>query len=195
MWKVLIADGDVASSDSLREALSMNDCQVEVVSEGKEVLRQAARKEVDVVIIEVNLPDMPAWDLVPRLRQIDRDVPIIAVTADDSWETSRRVRLEGGPIFFYGLKPLDVIEIQQVVLSAVRWKQKRRAGRGYPGPGGTPEDKSKEQVQRQLVGRHRRIGKPEASKAERKQAKLELHRAVMECEDEPAPSVAQSPGG
>jgi len=72
----------------------------------------------------VHLADMPAWILIPKVHQLDPDIPIIAVTADDSWETSRRVRVEGGPVFFYGLKPLNLREMQKVVGCAMDWRKK-----------------------------------------------------------------------
>ena len=124
MSKVLIADRDRESRDLLAQALSMNDCQVELVTQGEEVLRRISRGETDVVIAEVHLADMPAWILIPKVHQLDPDIPIIAVTADDSWETSRRVRVEGGPVFFYGLKPLNLREMQKVVGCAMDWRKK-----------------------------------------------------------------------
>lgn len=132
MPRVLIADSDPASQVLLAQALVADNCQTELVTQGKEVLRRIGQEEVDAIITEVHLPDMPAWQLIPQVRQVDPDLPIIAVTADDSWETSRQVRVEGGPVFFYGLKPLDLQEMRRVVDCALRWRQKRRHGRPLP---------------------------------------------------------------
>ena len=124
MSKVLIADGDRASQELLVPLLSKDNYQIELVTRGEEVLQQISAGGVDVVITEVHLPDVPAWDLIPRIHQLDSGILIIAITADDSWETSRRVRIEGGPVFFYGLKPLNLWEMHQVVRSAMNWRQK-----------------------------------------------------------------------
>jgi len=126
MYRVVIADGDRASRDLLAQALSIDDCQIEMVSRGKDVLRHLTKGQVDILITEVHLADMPAWNLIPQVHQIDRDLPVITMTADDTLETSRRVRLEGGPVFFYGLKPLNLREMREVVRGVVRWQQKRR---------------------------------------------------------------------
>lgn len=127
---MLIADGDRQVQDLLRHALSQEDYQLEFVAGGEEVLRRISAEEIDVIIVEVHLADVPAWHLIPRLHRIDQDLPIITITADDSWETSRRVRVECGPVFFYGLKPLDEREMQKVVGCAVNWRGKQQ------GPGG-----------------------------------------------------------
>ena len=126
MGNVLIADGDRASRDLLVQALSSMDCQVEFVPGGEEVFWRVSSGAVDVLMVEVHLSDLPAWHLVPRVHQLDPDLPVIAMTADDSWETSKRVRIEGGPVFFYALKPLHLPEIRAVVCSAIQWRQKHR---------------------------------------------------------------------
>ena len=130
MYRVLIADGDRQSRELLMEALSGDDCRIEGVASGAEALQRVVQGDVDVLIAEVHLPDMPAWTLFSRLHRDNPGIPTIAVTADDSWETSRRVRTEGGPVFFYGLKPLNLREMQQVVRSAAQWRQKRCNGEG-----------------------------------------------------------------
>ena len=126
MYRVVIADGDRASRDLLAQALSIDECHIERVSRGEDVLRYLTKGQVDILITEVHLPDMPAWKLIPQVHQIDRELPVITMTADDTWETSTRVRGEGGPIFFYGLKPLDLREMQEVVHSVACWRQQRR---------------------------------------------------------------------
>lgn len=125
MHRVLIADEDRVSADRLARALSPEDYQIERVTQGKDVLRRLTAGEIDILIVEVHLPDMPAWDLIPNVRQLDPNFPIIAITADDSWETSRRVRITGGPVFFYGLKPLNLREMQKVVRCAAQWRQRQ----------------------------------------------------------------------
>ena len=57
---------------------------------------------------------------------------MIAVTADDSWETSKRMRMGGEPILFYALKPLDLRQMQSVVQWVVGWSR-RRQQRNKPG--------------------------------------------------------------
>lgn len=132
MQRVLIADADCTSADLLAQALSTEGYPIKRVTQGREVLKRIAARAVDILITEVHLPDLAAWDLIPQVRQLAPAVPIIAVTADESWETSRRVRIESGPVFFYGLKPLDLREMREVVRCAAAQRQRRhgRSGSG-----------------------------------------------------------------
>lgn len=125
MYRVLIADGDQAARDLLTQALSVDDCQIDAVSLGGDALRHITEAVVDILITEVHLPDMPAWDLIPAVHRFDPDISVITVTADDTWETSRKVRMAGGQNYFYGVKPLNLREMQEVVHSVARWRQER----------------------------------------------------------------------
>jgi len=124
MYRVLIADGDETCRGLLMQALSVDEYQIAVVSSGKDALECISRKGTDVLIMEVHLPDMEGWSLIPEVRRINGDIPVIAVTADDAWETSRRIRIENGPIFFYEVKPLNMREMQEVVRKAVQRVQR-----------------------------------------------------------------------
>ena len=124
MYTVLIADVDGERRDRLAQALSLDRCQIELVSTAEGMLREISRRDVDVIVTEVHLSDASAWDFLPKVHEIEPHVPVIAVTSDDSWETSRRVRVEGASVFFYGLKPLNLWELRRVVQRAgvQRWK-------------------------------------------------------------------------
>ena len=132
MYRLLIADDDRAACDLLVGALSTSECHIEVVSRGRDVLRRAGEGKVDILIAEVHLADLPAWELSPEVHRIDAEISVITVTADKTWATAKRVRGQGEPVFFYGLKPLNVSEMQEVVQGVVEW----RRGRLSPGDAG-----------------------------------------------------------
>jgi len=123
MNRIVVVDGDEEVRDELVRLLS--DYQVEGFSQGKDALLRIATGDVDVLIVEVHLPDMPAWELIPKVHQRDPDILLITITDDNSWETSRKVRLAGS-ILYYGTKPLKVWEIRRVVDAALQWKEKDR---------------------------------------------------------------------
>ena len=130
MDRALIADADQEARTLLSEVLSQADCRAEFVTRGEEVLCRVSAEDFHLLIAEVHLPDMEAWELIPRVRRLAPDLPIIATTADVTWETSRRVRMEGGPIFFYAPKPLDLREMQEVVACVRRWRRRQGSNRG-----------------------------------------------------------------
>ncbi len=128
MCRVLVADEEGKSRDLLVQALSMDGHQTSVTASAGEALTRVAEGQVDVLIAEVHLQDRPGWALLPDVHRLDPSIPVIAVSTDDSWETSKRVRTEAGPVFYYGLKPLDLKEIREVTQAAAEWKRQRSMG-------------------------------------------------------------------
>ncbi|MEW6750092.1 MAG: response regulator [Candidatus Latescibacterota bacterium] len=134
MGRVLVVDPDPVQRRALARGLAValeGQHRIEEEEDGRGAVARVSAGGVDVLVTEVHLPDVPGWVLLRRLHELDPELPVIAVTADESWETSRLVRVEGGPVFYYGLKPLDQAELGRVVDCALRWRC-RRAGSGPP---------------------------------------------------------------
>ncbi len=126
MRRMLVVDDDVETHKQLQAVLV--EFHVEAVSRGWEALRELAEASIDVVVTEVHLSDMPGWVLVPQIHRIAANVPVIAMTEDDSWNTSSRMRTEGSPLFYYALKPLDLREMAKAVRSAAQWRERLEQG-------------------------------------------------------------------
>lgn len=126
MHRVLVVDGDMETHKQLQAALA--EFHVEIVSRGWEALRELAQGFTDVVVTEIHLSDMPGWVLVPQIHRMVPAVPVIAIAEDDSWEASHRMRIEGSPLFYYALKPLDLYEMAKAVRSAAQWRERLKGG-------------------------------------------------------------------
>ncbi len=84
--------------------------------EGLDLLR---RDEVDVAIIDVNMPDMDGVELARRIAELPKPIPTILISSDDSTETADRCRALGTAVFL--AKPLDpevLLETVSRVLAA-----------------------------------------------------------------------------
>ncbi|MFA6110797.1 MAG: response regulator [Candidatus Latescibacterota bacterium] len=134
MPAVVIVDADPGSRRELTQTLSEDGWEVWTYASAAEALARLPHLAVDLLVTEVHLPDLPAWDLIPRLRALDPDLPVVALTADEAWETSRRVRVEAGPVFYYALKPVDPQELRGVARSAARWRHRHDPPATAPRP-------------------------------------------------------------
>ena len=70
-----------------------------------------------VVLIIANIELNTDCDVVGSVRKLDKDVPIITITANDSLEVQKKVRQEG--IFFYFVKPFTIEDMSIVAHSAI----------------------------------------------------------------------------
>jgi DNA-binding NtrC family response regulator len=91
--------------------------QIELVRSGSEAISHIARRQTDVVLLDVVLPDMGGLEVYQRIRQIDARIPVIFVTQTTSTNTAIEAMRRGA--FEYLFKPLDLDRLEEVVTEAL----------------------------------------------------------------------------
>jgi two-component system, OmpR family, alkaline phosphatase synthesis response regulator PhoP len=107
--KILIAEDDGDLSDLLRYNLEREGFQVIPVRDGDLVIPNVRKFAPDLLILDLMLPGMDGLDVCRQLRQTDRSLPILMLTAR-SEETDRVVGLEIGADD-YVTKPFSLREL------------------------------------------------------------------------------------
>jgi PAS domain S-box-containing protein len=88
-----------------------------VASSGAAGLDMARQNPPDVVLLDLNLPDMEGRDVLLRLHEQSAQTPVIVLTADAT--PGQRTRLEEAGAFAYLTKPLDVRKFFEVLDRAI----------------------------------------------------------------------------
>ena len=122
--RVLVVDDDGRLASMLREYLAAAGFEVSLCEDGTSGLACARREEVDVIVLDVMLPDMDGIEVLKRLRQVS-DVPVLMLTARGE-DTDRIVGLEIGADDYLP-KPFNPREL------LARLKAILRRGRGDAG--------------------------------------------------------------
>ncbi|MDF2981435.1 MAG: PleD family two-component system response regulator, partial [Devosia sp.] len=119
---MLIVD-DIPTNVRLLEArLSAEYFDVVTAASGKEALAICAEGEIDIILLDVMMPEMDGFEVCARLKADRRTshIPVLMVTALD--QPSDRVRgLESGADDFL-TKPVDDVQLMARVKSLVRLK-------------------------------------------------------------------------
>jgi CheY-like chemotaxis protein len=117
--KLLIAEDEDTLSYFLRR--SLEECtpafNVEVASAGVEALKRAAGSQFDVILVDLQLPDMDGLSLIKAVRQFDPFVKVIVMTAYGSPETEDEARKLG--IHGYVTKPFVVEDMKRMITQVV----------------------------------------------------------------------------
>jgi len=99
----------------LTEQLQQLGCQVTMTSDGREALQRWQRGEsFDVVLTDVNMPELDGYQLTRRLRAEGIKVPIVGVTANaqaDETERCLQAGMDG-----YLAKPVSLAVLKQELL-------------------------------------------------------------------------------
>ena len=114
---VLVVEDDPAVSTPLIEGLQRNGIETEHVAYATQVLAAAMNSNIDVILLDLGLPDGDGLDVLRELRKIT-DIPVIIATARGD-ETDRIVGLELGADD-YVVKPFSVRELAARVRAVSR---------------------------------------------------------------------------
>jgi HAMP domain-containing protein/signal transduction histidine kinase/CheY-like chemotaxis protein len=114
--KVLIVDDDIRNIYALRSVLEEHNMVVESAGNGRDALRlMAGRGAIDVVLMDIMMPEMDGITTMREARKIRRDLPIIAVTAK-AMKGDRERCMEAGA-WDYLSKPVDPHHLLAVLRS------------------------------------------------------------------------------
>lgn len=124
--KILIIDDDRRLATSLKESLIRN-YAVDTLFSGRKGSYQALTNEYDLIILDLNLPDMNGLSVCQELRQENLEIPILILTGEAS-ETSTTVLLNAGADD-YVVKPFSLSILKARIAALLRRKsrpQKRK---------------------------------------------------------------------
>ena len=106
--RVLLAEDDAVNQEMTAQLLSKQGHEVEVVSTGTKALDALRKQSYDVVLMDVQMPEMDGLQATRRIREAcspDEQPHVIALTAAVTDEDRRRCRRAGADDFLR--KPID----------------------------------------------------------------------------------------
>ena len=117
--RMLVIDDDRTQADVLAHRFSRANFHVVTAHTGRDGLRQAQTGKFDVVLLDINLPDLDGWSVCETLTDDASTcaTPVILVSGIDDGDVVRRVRAAGGAYFVR--KPYDPNVLLMVVNQAV----------------------------------------------------------------------------
>jgi DNA-binding NtrC family response regulator len=95
--RVLLVDDDAVLRPLFRRTLELSDYEVVEACNGKEALARYRERSADIVVTDMVMPDCEGLELIREIRQIDRAVPILAMSgggrtrADDYLKLAMRL--------------------------------------------------------------------------------------------------------
>jgi PAS domain S-box-containing protein len=115
--RILVVDDDAGVCESLKDLLQEERCAVETASSGVQAVEWLERKQFDVILSDVVMPDMDGYQLYQRVKKTSPELPVILMTAFnyDKDHIIKRSCLEGlqGVIF---KKPVNPVLLKKLLL-------------------------------------------------------------------------------
>ncbi|MBJ7576364.1 nitrogen regulation protein NR(I) [Devosia sp. MC532] len=114
---VLLADDDAAIRMVLNQALTRAGYEVRPTGNISTMWNWVRRGEGDILITDVAMPDGSAFDVMPKIKKLRPELPMIVMSAQNTFMTAIRASEVGA--YEYLPKPFDITEVLSVVSRAL----------------------------------------------------------------------------
>jgi two-component system OmpR family response regulator len=115
---LLVVDDEETLAEMLATALRFAGYEVRLAGGGIEALRAVKDNPPDLVVLDVNLPDLDGFEVCRRLRRDGHQMPLIFLTARDAIEDLRSGFHHGGDDYL--TKPFSLEELGLRIESLLR---------------------------------------------------------------------------
>src|SRR2546422_1792229 len=120
---ILVADDDAAIRTVLNHALSRAGYEVRSTGNAATLWRWVSQGGGDPVIADVVMPDENAFGLLPRIKKIRPELPVVIMSAQNTFMTAIRASERGA--YEYLPKPFDLKELITIVGRALAEPKER----------------------------------------------------------------------
>ena len=117
MKKILIVDDDKDLRFNLSGILKDEGHEVIAAADGKQALNALAENAPDLVLLDVRLPGMDGVELLEEMKKIEKNLPIIMLTAYSDVKSAVKAMKSGA--FDYITKPFDEEELILIIEKAL----------------------------------------------------------------------------
>jgi CheY-like chemotaxis protein len=123
MGRILVVDDDAAFVEALSIYLEDQGLSVTSTTSGRRAVMESGRQHIDMVLVDVHLPDMDGLEVVARIRRLQPSVSFVLVSSDDSPEIIRKCSVPRRCVFM--AKPLSPKKLLNRILHLVNAKKVR----------------------------------------------------------------------
>jgi len=135
MARILIVDDEAADRLLAQAILERAGHEIVVAEDGDDVLGRALLKSVDIVVTDLQMPEVHGFELISSLRELSAPPPVIAVSGTGPYQLEMAEAL--GAKFTLS-KPINPHALLTAVEQLLRYRAPRSrqaSGGGDPGPG------------------------------------------------------------
>lgn len=115
--RILVVDDQESMRSMLTDLLDMMGHETFTASGGPEALERLRDQVIDLVITDLNMPEMDGMELTKRIKSATPGVPVIVITGYGTFHTERQVLAAGAD--GYIPKPCTIHRVQETVNAAL----------------------------------------------------------------------------
>ncbi|MBU1964995.1 MAG: sigma-54 dependent transcriptional regulator [Proteobacteria bacterium] len=118
---ILIVDDEPSVRDSLYQWFKADGYRVDTAADAASALKNLQENPWDIILLDIKMPGMDGIELQNRIKQIDKNIVTIIITAYAAVDTAIQALKDGA--FDYITKPVDPDDLSRLIRNAI---EKRR---------------------------------------------------------------------
>ena len=122
--KVLIVDDEERFRSTMRKLLLAEGLEAFTCGSAIHALEELRKNSYDIVILDVQMPDMTGVEALPQIKLVDPGIEVIVLTGHASVDTAKSIIKNGA--FDYLLKPYSMETLLEKIESAFDRKIARK---------------------------------------------------------------------
>jgi DNA-binding NtrC family response regulator len=103
------------------KAIFEGQCKVLTAQNGDEALACIGKETVDLIFLDINIPGKNGLEILKKIKEHDKKIAVIIVTASESWEKLEEAKRLGANDCIN--KPFDVEQVIMLVNKSIRGKE------------------------------------------------------------------------
>jgi len=126
---LLIVEDDAAFAESQRRLLVSHGHDVRIAANGADALAELETREFEVILVDLNLPDMTGHEVIRAIKALELDAAIIVVSGEPEIDAAI-LALRLGALDFVR-KPIEPAILQHAVQRALRQRRLQQENAGF----------------------------------------------------------------
>ena len=117
MVRIMIIEDDEEMRSLMKDFFEEEGFETDSASNGVDGLRILSKDHFDLVITDIRMPGLTGLDILPRIRRLKPETPIIVITAYGSNDVRRRSLERGATTYLE--KPIHLSKLRTVIREMV----------------------------------------------------------------------------
>ncbi|MFU8766672.1 MAG: response regulator [Candidatus Methanoperedens sp.] len=113
---ILIVNGNPNKAELFAELFLSEDYVIDIANTGDECLSILKTMPPDVILLDIELPDIDGWELIEKIKEANRDIPVIVLL---STPPAADILSNNSIVSEYLMKPVTIDGILMAVKDAV----------------------------------------------------------------------------
>jgi len=119
---ILLVEDEAPVAKVIQQQIENLGHSVETAYTGQDALKKVREKRFDLMLLDILLPGCKGSELIPKFREAEPDMGIVAITGYNTRELELEVRQQG--ILYYMVKPFRAEEMKMVLDHVSKQRQK-----------------------------------------------------------------------